>query len=265
MTDPDYISNTPKRRCTTCGIEFPATLEYFSVHKGGQYGLHAKCRECKKQYEREHYAIYAEKKKATQAIWRDLNRELHNSRSRKSYHDHREKRLTYMRAYHQSHRNHLNEQNRIYHRIHRDRLNEYHRSYLRTPQGQQAHATGNTRRRARKRQLPVNFTTIDWQECLNYWHGCCAYCGRQANGLFSQVHQEHFIPLVSSHCPGTVRWNMLPSCADCNWSKKNKEPREWVIEKFGKRKGIQILKRIDGYFTMVQASTIPASWPGLRE
>lgn len=34
------------KRCTKCGIEKPVTLEFFSAHKHGRYGLQARCREC---------------------------------------------------------------------------------------------------------------------------------------------------------------------------------------------------------------------------
>jgi 5-methylcytosine-specific restriction endonuclease McrA len=110
----------------------------------------------------------------------------------------------------------------------------------------------NERNRTRRLSVPCDFNATDWRNCFAYWHGCCAYCGKQAEGLWATVHQEHFIPITSADCPGTVRWNMLPACEHCNLSKNNKEPRGWVINKFGKRKGARILKQIDKYFESVK-------------
>ena len=34
------------KKCTTCGREYPATVEYFHKEKGGKYGLRAECKFC---------------------------------------------------------------------------------------------------------------------------------------------------------------------------------------------------------------------------
>lgn len=35
------------KRCSTCGLEKPATLAHFHPNKGGKYGLRGQCRECR--------------------------------------------------------------------------------------------------------------------------------------------------------------------------------------------------------------------------
>lgn len=34
--------------CSVCGVEKPATTEFFHLNKGGKYGLRGQCRECRK-------------------------------------------------------------------------------------------------------------------------------------------------------------------------------------------------------------------------
>lgn len=48
--------------CTSCQEEFPATSEYFGKHKGGKYGLLAKCKVCHKNYQKELYLKHRNKR-----------------------------------------------------------------------------------------------------------------------------------------------------------------------------------------------------------
>jgi hypothetical protein len=55
--------------------------------------------------------------------------------------------------------------------------------------------------------------------------------------------------------PGTVAHNILPLChgeGGCNNSKRNKEPRQWLVEQLGQRKANAVYKRIMAYFEMVK-------------
>lgn len=83
------------------------------------------------------------------------------------------------------------------------------------------------RRRARKMGLPYEWTTRHWRVAKDHFHGRCAYCGEND----SAMHQDHFIPICSPFCPGTVPWNMVPACADCNTSKGAMMPNEWMDDK----------------------------------
>lgn len=210
------MANFTKKCTGPCGRELPATEEYFYRGAGGRFGLMAMCKQCKRA-KRHEYVVSPHGKQKSNEYYR-----------RPEVKEKRRKQQRLFRA--------------------TETRRDYMKQYRATPAGKSARALSANRRRARKCALPSTFTSADWQRCLDYWHGCCAYCGRQANGLFAQVHQEHFIPFTSPDCPGTVPWNMLPACDVCNLGKNNREPRAWVIEKFGKRKGAAILKRIDEYF-----------------
>ena len=103
------------------------------------------------------------------------------------------------------------------------------------------------RRLARKHGLPSTLTAADVTFAFDVFSQCCAACGRQLNGLFHRDRLDHWIPLASPDCPGTVPHNMVPLCSDCNLSKHARDPVEWLTERFGKRKGREILKRIEAF------------------
>jgi hypothetical protein len=107
------------------------------------------------------------------------------------------------------------------------------------------------RYQARKRNLPENITMKEWRFALDYFGGRCAVCGRPP-GLFHTLAMDHWIPLNSPDCPGTIPTNLLPLCHGvngCNNSKRDLEPLSWLNEQFGKRKACQIWKRILIYFS----------------
>lgn len=75
-------------------------------------------------------------------------------------------------------------------------------------------------RRARKKELPDNYTTDDFDELLYVFDGKCAISGQPFE------HLDHFIPLATGR-GGTIVGNMIPLCATLNQSKKDKNPLVW--------------------------------------
>lgn len=115
-------------------------------------------------------------------------------------------------------------------------------------------------RRSRLHGLPASFSDDDMIFMLGYFNSCCAVCGCALNGLFVTVALDHWIPVSSPDCPGTVPENIVPLCharrggmGGCNLSKSGKPAHTWLIETYGKRKGGQILSRIEAYFDRVTA------------
>lgn len=137
--------------------------------------------------------------------------------------------------------------NRAWYEANRDRATEMGKAW-RKANLDSSRATYH-RRLARKHSLPDTFTAADWQRVFDHFGGCCAACGRQP-GLWHTLAADHWVPLTSPDCPGTVAWNIVPLChgnGGCNNTKNAKNPSEWVIERFGKRKGRAILKRIEAF------------------
>lgn len=252
------MNNIPLKRCSRgdkCvhpdGPMLPATKEYFRCDKKRKDGLCPQCKVCEADYRatrrqerhlyntayyaahRDELAAYRAANRERQAIYRETNGEKYAATAKVYRANHYKERSIYQANYIASRAQEMKAQRQ-------------------TPQYKLVNKLRSHHRRARKHGLPMIFTADDWQRCLNYWRGRCAYCGRQANNLFTPAHQEHFIPLVSPDCPGTVPWNMLPACGSCNHSKRDKSPTEWLTQKFGQRRAAEILARIEVYFEWVR-------------
>lgn len=104
--------------------------------------------------------------------------------------------------------------------------------------------------RARKLSLPDTFSDLDWIHALEYFDGCCAVCGRP-QGLWHILAADHWIPLVSPDCTGTVPTNIIPLChgvGGCNNLKGKQDPEQWLLSRYPYRKAKAIIKRIQTYF-----------------
>lgn len=215
----------PTKSCSKCLRVLPATTDYFYKKPRGLYGLYSWCKQC--------FSAHT-KVKASQ--WQKDNRE----RSREI-----------QRRYHHKNAAQINERTRQRTLLNpvprRERVKRWR---LNNPTKR---ALNEQKRRARKRTMPNVLTLQDWQYALDYFHGCCAACGRQLNEMFGThtAAMDHWIPLASSECPGTVATNIVPLCHGengCNNSKRSTMPEVWLINRFGKRKAAQILKRVQAYF-----------------
>jgi CRISPR/Cas system-associated protein Cas10 (large subunit of type III CRISPR-Cas system) len=51
--DAPNTTNAPKKLCTACGMEFPATHEFFHFDNKARDGLHGQCRSCKNKKEQD--------------------------------------------------------------------------------------------------------------------------------------------------------------------------------------------------------------------
>lgn len=69
-TAAELIAN---KGCSKCLLQFPATLEHFSPHKMGRFGLHPYCRSCKRADDTERRLRPDQKLRQKQ--WRDRNKQ----------------------------------------------------------------------------------------------------------------------------------------------------------------------------------------------
>jgi hypothetical protein len=227
---------TPTKVCSKCGVEKPATREYFYSNKSYKDRLSHQCIECQKAYNVAYYKKTAERQREASKNWRANNREKHRASVKLWQRDNVEKRrkIALKTA-----------------RKRREKFREYSREYYLTHKRDPYKVCAISHRyRARKRNLPDTFTDNDWNYALGYFHGCCAYCSRQRD-FWNPLHMEHFIPLTAIDCPGTVVTNIIPACSHCNLSKNDKPAIDWLKEKFGSRKAKKIIERIQAYFVSV--------------
>lgn len=254
--------NQKPRKCTKCGGEFPATPEYFYRASSGRDGLHSWCKGCQRSNNRawreanpdryrEWYQANIDKERERQREWQTANREHVRQRLRNWRKANPKRKHAYDKKW-------------------REANPDYHREYSNRPEIKARTAVYAHNRRARELSLRNDFTIPQREFAIEYFDHCCAYCGRQFYDLFGNhaLAFDHFVPISSPECPGTTVTNMLPTCHGldgCNSRKGNSDPVEWVIKRFGKRKGRMILSRIADYFEIANsrwftADTETKSW-----
>ena len=115
-------------------------------------------------------------------------------------------------------------------------------------------AVYNANQSARKSSLPHTLTLEQWEHALDYFHGLCAVCRKDASNIFKvKISIDHWIPLSykGSDNPGSVMSNIIPLCCNqqgCNGRKSSKMPDVWLHREFDKRKAEKIMERIQEYF-----------------
>lgn len=224
----------PLKKCTKCGIEKPATTEYFHRDKNRPSGLFSHCKQCVRNYHQEYDRRPNIRIKQREYAYRRLQDPTAFARNRQQKTEHARRKRSTAAGKEQ------------------DRLHSQH--YRNTERGKVIKRLNENSRNARKRSLPHQFDIQDWKRALEYFDNCCAVCGRPS-GLWHKLVLDHWIPISSPNCPGTIAINIIPLCHGidgCNNSKRNREVSEWLTERFGKRKAKQILGRIEAYFNWLK-------------
>lgn len=269
MVAADY---TPTRRCTICRVEYPLTREYFSPSGkclDGSIKLEYRCKACAARRTRIRYANNPDyrdriKQKSrdryanSPEYWREWyhkNRIRINLYRRIRYHDKyehdpifRERALARWRLHHNLPR--AREKARSH------RKSRYQSSPEFALRVQISNRVSYARRRSIDKNTSHQFSDTQWRFALEYFNYCCAVCGSQLNNLLGDrfASMDHWIPVTSPECPGTIATNIVPLCHGingCNNSKGNSDPQTWLTKKFGARKASQILERIGRYFEEV--------------
>jgi hypothetical protein len=248
----------PQKRCTKCGVEYPATTEFFHKAECGKYGLRSRCRVCYAAMIKTYSEAHKPQAKARSSKWYAENKERANESRRKRLSDPTNSQV------HKAKQKQLRET---------PESKEYQRQYRRSPQHKEKEKERNRKRwgnrdyrekkkisghnyRATKRKLPREFTSEQWKRCLEYWQYRCAVCGNIA-GLWHTLAPDHWIALKNGG-PTTVD-NIVPLCHSrkdghncCNNSKQDTEAEIWLVNRYSKRKAKQILDRINAYFEWVK-------------
>lgn len=251
----------PLKQCSSCHEYKSRTTDFFNYASREKDRLRRVCRECRKRI------YYADpiKYRARAAEWQRNNPEKAAKRKREWEQTHRpppkqrnhqssevtrqHKRDNYRRW--SRRRAEQNPNSRLNRRLFKTQHPDEHKARER-----EQNRLAEQRRRARKRQVPNQFTNNDWQCCLLHFNGCCAYCSNPPRlfDRYAVLHADHFIPISSPNCPGTVPWNIVPACQTCNGSKHDRDAVEWMRDKFGSRHAKRVLANIETYFDTVQSA-----------
>lgn len=222
--------------CTKCGIEQPATTEYFNKGKNYKGGLKSECKKCLKsrtaqytetnrtqltKYAKNYYA----KNKETINKRRSENNErakllyLKNKkqiaeRSKQNYAKNKEHISELRKQWRDNNKEIIRTQKKQSYEANKEHVSEYKKA------NRDIYNIINQRHRANKNCLPSNYSKQQWGTVKQYFNNKCAYCGS-----FSLLEIEHVVP-VSKGGSFTAD-NIIPACKKCNTSKHDYDIFEW--------------------------------------
>lgn len=271
--------------CAKNGPVQPDTEQYFERRMDGKVQrLRGTCRACKNFYSeiyrqspkgkvyRKQYMEHpdrkmryeaqkkaweqSEKGKATKQHYR--NNPINKAKAKelqKIYRNTPERKLkqqSYNRIYHATHKR--TEKDKAYQREYNktQKVKNYQWKWRRTPRGRELLSAAFHRRRTRKLAIPSSFTEVDWNRALCYFEYRCAICGVYPNKKVTLA-KDHWIPITSTNCPGTIPSNIVPLCHGengCNNRKGSRDALEWLISSYGVDKANHICARINHYFRL---------------
>lgn len=118
---------------------------------------------------------------------------------------------------------------------------EYRKRYYSTKHGKNINAINCHKRKARKRETVIDYSTQIWEKCVKCFKDRCAYCGKSGGSLT----QEHFIPL--SRGGEYTEKNIIPACSWCNGSKKDRDFYEWYPQQkfYSPQRELEILDYLE--------------------
>lgn len=248
------------KQCSKCGQVKPATIKFFLPRKNTPQPFYAECRDCYRKRNQKRYWDNRAKESERKRVFYQNNRDKILKRNRIWETSNPDKRHNQRRHHRLMHGDDIREKERKRRQTNIDKCREVARIYQRNNRTKAR--VYEQRKRAFKRSLPATFTKKDWQKSLEYFNGCCAYCGNPPSlfdvnpmrGKEPVLHQEHHI--AESKGGGYTPANILPACQSCNLSKHDKDPDKWCIEYFGKSEGQRTIKRIKSYFSWIVYSWI---------
>ena len=252
-----FIDGIEHKHCHACEQDKP--LHEFTKDKQRWDSYFLYCKDCKNAKKHVWNAAHVEEQRAYFKDYGIAHQVEKALRNHAYYLANREAILLACKQYRASHPEH---------REWEKRWHDDHREQERPRKRQRKHA-----RRAKLATLPVHWTAATEAFALQYWHYTCAVCGRERE-LTLDIALDHWIPVASPACPGTIVGNMIPLCHGtkgssvllpiaCNQHKGKKDPRIWLVERLGKVKARAKLKAIEAFF--LEAERVAAQSAALKE
>jgi hypothetical protein len=259
--------------CTTCQKTLPATQEYFKKDNRHSSGIASICKPCAADYSRQYSSEHIEERKeynkkrywenpdyhrAKGKIWYQENKPRHRAKSKEWYENNYEYARELDRQRYIIKKEEIKAHVKQWRKDNPEAYRAYNEQWFKdNPEKAKAiRQTVDSRRRARERELPDDFTFADWESCLAYWGRKCAICGRSPDDKLALA-ADHWIPLKHPDCPGTVFTNMIPLCdgeTGCNTHKQARDAIEWLVEKFGEEFAKQKLAEIETFFKHMETT-----------
>jgi hypothetical protein len=203
--------------CSDCDVWKP--LEDYSKNKGTSDGKRYICKECDKERVRKYRRENEEK-------YKDYNKKYHAENieeRRASNKEYRENNNEYekerMVKWRKENTEHIQQYHRDYAIENKELIKKYTAKWI--SENRNLTVLYQQKRRARKKQLPNDFTVEEQKKVLEQFNDSCALTGDKQN-----IHFDHVIPISIGH-GGTTYGNMIPLRADLNFSKHDSNIFEW--------------------------------------
>jgi 5-methylcytosine-specific restriction endonuclease McrA len=155
-------------------------------------------------YKRKYYTANPSQTLERNRRWRDANIDSARKAQREAYRANPEKTREAAREYYRANTIKAREKVREWRKAHPLKKRQYEAS-----------------RKARSRCNPIErFSESDWMQVVEFYGGCCAYCG-----ITKWEQMDHVVPLASGGRHALT--NLVPACAHCNQKKHTAtwEPR----------------------------------------
>ena len=221
------------KRCSECGEWLVASTYNFHKYKRCKYGLHSKCKKCKKKYHKNNRNKILEQQKQ----WREDNKD----KIKQYYEDNKCKIAEQRKHHYEENRDEILEQNKQYRKKNKDKrakydkqyyednkdkILEYKKQYRATPQGQITAFNACNKRRLREENQGVGIKGNQWLEMMDYFDWKCAYSGQVLSKSTRSL--DHIKPL--NRGGEHEVWNLVPMDRGLNSSKNDNNLLEWYQE-----------------------------------
>lgn len=208
------------QKCTKCGEEYPATLEYWHRDNARKDGLRCYCKFCVREAHQHWYKTNFEKVRNKARHWYKTNSERARENGRRWRKANPEKIREKVKHYQKIHPDRIREKNKRWYKANLKKARENGRRRYKA--NSEKALVKNHKRRARKQQAGGSFSNKDIQLMMINQRGRCWYCQCDIRDGY---HIDHRIPLSRGGTNDPS--NLVLACASCNLSKHNKLPHEW--------------------------------------
>lgn len=194
------------KTCRTCKEEKP--LSEFYTKKGSADGVSGECKSCTRARSARRRAEKPDGCKKAIEEWTKKNQT---------------KVKAYKKKHYEANRREIIDRSTKWVEDNRDRRYETWRAWYDT--NPEARARASRKRRASMFGADVRVVTQrDWDSLIAHYRGLCAYCMEKP-----WKHRDHIVPVSRGgrHSIG----NLIPSCTECNLSKKDKTIMEWKLHR----------------------------------
>ncbi len=193
---------TPTKICKDCGIEYPATPEFFTRTPDNSSGLNPRCKTCRKAKRKIEYANNPEQQqKAQQRVKDHRMKDPEKTRENRKLEAEKASKKTVQRVKEWRKKN----------------PEKYKESWKRK----------DSNRRARHLKAEGKHTKQDIKIQFDKQGGLCYWCSQDTS---TRYHVDHVIPL--SRGGSNYPENLVIACKTCNQKKTNKMPyTEWIPPK----------------------------------